>query len=367
MTTNEQNRITPGQLAFLIFHSQLGQGILALPYAVYSVSKADGWISTLLAGVGTQLIILIMWAVGKRFPSATLYEILPRVFGKTLGTLLKAGYILYFILMGVLIVDRFGSILEKWAYPKTPSWAIYLLMIALCMYLVREPLRTIARFYVLVNIPVAMMFVIAAYSYTKANLLYLLPIGQAGWTNIFKGSIEATDAMLGFEILLVVYPFVEGGSKEIVKAASIGNALSTLLYTFMVLTSLAFFSPPVMALVPEPVLYMLRALTFELAERPDLYFLTIWMVVVTTAIMSNMFMAATGIARMFGAKNHRHAVTWVAILSFFLALWPQDPFQLDWLSKSIVNVSYVFTLAIPLVILVIASSPWIRNRRGVQS
>lgn len=307
-----------------------------------------------------------MWAVGKRFPTATLYEILPQVFGKAIGTLLKVAYTAYFITTGVLIVVRFGSILGKWAFYKTPSWAIYILMIALCMYLVQERLRTIARFFVLINILVVIMIAMAAYAYTKANLLYILPIGQAGWQNIIKGVYQATDAMLGFEVLLVVYPFVEGGSKAILKAASIGNAMSVLLYTFMVFTSLAFFSPPVMELVPEPVLYMLRALTFELIERPDLYFLTIWMVVVTTALMSNLYMAATGAIRLFGGTNHRKTVLWIGSLFFLIALWPQDPFAIDAFSRFNIKISYLFILTIPLLILVVSLVRGMRKTGGVE-
>jgi len=359
--TDEKNKITPGQLMFVITQAQVGYGVLALPHQVFSVAKADGWISTFLSGIVIQLIILVIWAVGRRFPSMTVYEILPHVFGKPLGKTLHAAYIVYFILTGVSTTVNFGGIIGKWMFSNTPNWVIYVLMLGVCMYLARENFRTIARFFVLVTSLIVFMIVIAAWAYTKANLLYILPIGQAGWPSIVKGSYQVTIAMIGFELLLVVYPYVEGDSKAVLKAASLGNVFTTILYVFMVFTSLVFFSPNEMELVPEPVLYMLRAFTFQLIERPDLYFLSIWMVLVSTSLIGNLYLASKGLTRLFGGNKHSKAIPYTAFLVFVVAMFMKDPFKIEAFTGWISIVSYVFTLVIPLVILGISFAFRIRQ------
>lgn len=348
---DEKNKITPAQLMFITTQAQVGYGVLALPHQVFSVAKADGWISTFISGIVIQLIILVIWAVGRRFPNLTVYEILPRVFGKVLGKTVHVAYIVYFILTGVSTIVNFGSIIGKWMFSNTPSWAVYVLMLGVCMYLAREGLRTIARFFVCVTSLIVIMIAIAAWAYTKANLLYILPIGQAGLLDIVKGAYQVTVAMIGFEFLLVIYPYVEGGSKAVLKAASIGNGITTLLYVFMVFTSFVFFSPNEMELVPEPVLYMLRAFTFQLIERPDLYFLSIWMVMVSTSLIGNLYLASKGLIRLFGGNKHRKAIPYIAFLVFVVAMFMKDPFKIEAFTGWISIISYLFTLVIPLVIL----------------
>ena len=45
-----------------------------------------------------------------------------------------------------------------------------------------------------------------------------------------------------------------------------------------------------MAYMPEPVLYMLKSITEQILLRPDLYFLSFWLVIVATSIIMYLFL-----------------------------------------------------------------------------
>lgn len=354
--TNEKNSITPGQLMFFVIQTQIGVGIFFLPSEAHAVANGDAWISVLLAGLYVQLFILIIWSLSKRFPSFTLYDYLPILLGKIFGKVIHITYILFFIIEGSFILARYGYIIENWILLRTPKWVIIVLMALLCWYLAQENLRIIARFFVLVSILIVLMIVIASLSYTvHVNFLYILPIGDAGWWNIFKGSHQSLHSIIGYELLLICYPFTQGRSIEKLKAVSIATAFSSIFYVYMVFTSLVVFSPEEMELLPQPVLYMVKALSFTLFERPDLYFISIWSVIGATSIISYMFLAAKGISNLFHLQHkYRKTVGFTAIVFFVLALIPKDEYMINKIGKASSIIGYLSFFIIPLFLLCIS-------------
>ncbi|WKL05295.1 GerAB/ArcD/ProY family transporter [Paenibacillus amylolyticus] len=56
------------------------------------------------------------------------------------------------------------------------------------IYLVRQKLRIIARVLVLISFLILPMMVLISYGLKEINLLYLLPLTEAGWPKIISGS-----------------------------------------------------------------------------------------------------------------------------------------------------------------------------------
>ena len=354
--TNEKNSITPGQLMFLVLQTQIGVGVFFLPSEVHAIANGDAWISLLIASLYVQLFVFIIWSLNKRFPSFTLYDYLPKLLGKVLGKVIHAAYILFFMIEGSFILARYGRIIENWILMRTPKWVVIGLMALLCWYLARENLRTIARFFVLTSILILLMVIIASFSYTvHVNFLYILPIGDAGWWNIFRGSHESMHSMIGYELLLICYPFTQGRSIDKLKAVSIATAFSSIFYVFLVLTTLVVFSPEEMKLLPLPVLYMVKALSFTLFERPDLYFFSIWSVICATSIISYMFFAAKGISNLFNQEHkYRKIVSYTALLFFVLAIIPKDEYMINKIGRASAIIEYLSVFIIPLLLLCIS-------------
>lgn len=49
------------------------------------------------------------------------------------------------------------------------------------------------------------MMVLISYGLKEINLLYLLPLTEAGWPNIISGSTETLMAMFGFEFFSLCF------------------------------------------------------------------------------------------------------------------------------------------------------------------
>lgn len=96
---NEKS-ISQKQLFFVVLQAQIGIGIgiLSLPSNAFSHSKNDGWISVILAGIGIQLLILLLWALLNGFKGKSLFEISIIVFGPYVGKVINLLYTFYVLL-----------------------------------------------------------------------------------------------------------------------------------------------------------------------------------------------------------------------------------------------------------------------------
>ncbi|MGM7700774.1 GerAB/ArcD/ProY family transporter [Pseudalkalibacillus sp. Hm43] len=352
---NKSESITKYQLLFMILQTQIGVGVLGLPYSVHKVSKSDGWISVILAGLIVQLMILVIWALVRKYPGETIYGIAEQVTGKFFGKIIAGLYILYATIISTLILILFQDILKLWVLPNTPKSVIMFLMLFASLYLVKERIRVIARFYLFVTSMVPVLIILTFISFPDvAEYRYLFPIGQAGALKILVGAHSVLISMLGFEMLLLLFKYVDANDRSIIKSVSIANGITTVIYVFLTIISYVVFSPKEIEIVPQPVLYMLKAITFKIVERIDLLFLSIWIVIVTTSLMSYLLFASKGLSHFMKKEEHKKAAYVLAIPIYLLALIPQDKFQIEQISTYIGYASYLFIAIFPIVLWILS-------------
>jgi spore germination protein (amino acid permease) len=346
--------ITHRQLFFLIVQTQIGVGVLSLPYSLFVKAKIDGWISLLFAGVFVQFSILAMWKLCDRFPQNTLFDILPKIMGKHLGFIFKFIYTLHFSIVSALILILYNSIVGKWILFETPSWVIIFVMAIAGAYFITSTPREIARFFVLVTPLLFILFGLIIYAYSDVHFLYIFPIGQTGIMTIIKGSSDAVVALLGFDAALVFLAYTTGTPAKKLKVISFASFCVTVMYTFIVFTTYIFFNPMEIIIVPEPVLYMLKAFSFSIVERTDLIFLSLWIISVATSFISYLFVAAKGIQSLFKLQNHQSAAVYVALFCALIAIIPNEKLEIVTWNKYISFVSIFFSGISPIILLLIS-------------
>jgi spore germination protein (amino acid permease) len=357
-------KITQAQLMFLVIQTQVGVAILSLPHHLQAGAKGGAWISTLIAGVVAQIMILIQWWLCKRFPEDTLFVIFQKVTGKWVGRGLTVIYVLYFLLISELVLLLWADIINRWVLTETPRWATVALMAGTGLYLGKEKTKFLARFYVTVTF-LFVLFLLLLIAYRDADFRYLFPVTEAGWKNITLASHKALVAMVGYEILLVLYPYTFGNAQEKLKSVSLGSFLVTLLNTFVTFTSLVVFSPRELQMIPEPLLYMLKGFTFSVMERIDLFFLSFWIMVVLTSYVMYVHLAAIGVQEILkGEKeNLRKRITYYLYpISYLIALFIAKPEFVEFMDKLVANTYYLFFAGGPLLLLVFS----LFRRKGVK-
>jgi spore germination protein (amino acid permease) len=346
--------ITPGQLSFTIMQAMFGVGYVSLPKDVQMVAKGGGFLSIFFSGLAVQLMLLIMWALNKRFPTKTLFEFAPEILGKFLGKAVSFLYVLYFLLVSGLVLDLYTRISKEWAYPLTPGWVLTLLLVLVSLYLVISDLRIIARFFVFVSFLLPANFFLALWGLQNANYLYILPIDEAGWINIFKAIHNSTIDMLGFELILVAYPFVEGTDKEKLKAASLGVWTIVLIYVLITFTCLVVYSPEEIHILLDPIIYLLKAYRLPMVERLDLLYLMLSVLSAATTYMIYLYLAGKGIALLFRKMKYRWGIWLAGAISFLITFFTNTRYEIIQFSQWIGFISYIFIMAFPAFLLMVS-------------
>ncbi|VEF48290.1 spore germination protein [Bacillus freudenreichii] len=360
-----KNQITQFQLIFLLIHAQVGVGVISMPFDVFLKADGDSWISVLLTGIILQGMVFLIWALMVRFPSTNLFGIIQALFGKIFGNAIIILYCIYFITIGSLVLAKFGYIIKVWMLPLTPTWLTLLLMTFTAYYIVKDNLQIMARFFVLTSVIIVMFIVLSAFALKDANITYILPIGEKGLIPILKGIKPGIISFQGFELLLLVYPFVQDNKTGVLKAATIANVFVTLFYAFLVLTSLLFFSPKELKLIPEPVLYLIKSFSFKMIERPDLLFTSMWIVLVATTYINLLYGISLGFLQVMNAKEIKYFALIAACICFLIAINFQGKYEIQFLSK--VNNYFVYPLGFGLPVLLFGISILFKKKGEVES
>ncbi|MES9681351.1 endospore germination permease [Gottfriedia acidiceleris] len=350
-----EKMLSISQFTFVIIQAQIGVGLLSLPYVVHKHAGHDGWISTLLAGIGVFLLLLIMWLLGSRFPKDTIYEYSSKIVGKYIGMVISYLYILFFFMVSIYVVMLTISTLKKWILTFTPPYVLVIFIVGTGVYLAKENLKVIGRFFTFVCVLILFLIFFEFCSFNNVNYRYLFPVGQAGVKNIFLGAHDALISMMGFEFMLVLFPYVKGKPNKILKAGTISISFVTILYTFFLITSYMSFSKAEIEIVPEPILYLLKSLSYEVIERLDLVFLSIWVVPILTSLVTYLYLTSFGISKLLKFKNHSKTTIFtglaIAIICTFL------PHSEEFIMKfgTILSfTSYFFIFFLPFILLIIS-------------
>jgi spore germination protein (amino acid permease) len=347
------NNITKFQLFFILIQSQIGVALLSLPHEVQKSAKGDGWLSTLIAGVVVQLMLVIYWQLLKRFPTLIYTEITQKILGVFLGKVLNLLIYLNFILVGGLATILFIKVVKLWLLPLTPGWIISLLILTACVYLAISDLKIIARFFVLATSLILLLVITSIFGwFTPKEFQYILPMGSSGFKNIILGSKNSLLAMLGFEGLLFLFPFLIDNKKGVLKTISMANLFITLFYTYFVFITIISFSSGQLALMREPVLNLLRGISYNMIDRVDLIFLSIWIVPMATSTISYLYFASKSVST--NKKHYPRVVLMNGIILFFITLIPHDDAIITLFNKYVSYLSYVVVFLIPTLLLILS-------------
>lgn len=186
-------------------------------------------------------------------------------------------------------------------------------------------------------------------------------MGQASYGDIFSGMKGTIVAMTGFEAIFVLFPYVQGAPRRILKKLLLANLFVTLLYTMTIFAAITFFNTKQLFLIPEPVLYMLKALSFIVVERLEFIFLSFWITKVISSSAIFIFFAAVGISHILKRQSHTRLAVVVSLIPYLTALWIDDPFIMDKMTYLVERISPFIFILIPGLLLVVS---YFQNGKG---
>jgi spore germination protein (amino acid permease) len=302
MQPNVRLQVSPYFLFFIIFTSQVGVGILGFQRGIAKEAGYDAWISVLLAGFLAQILIWIMLKLVSK-GKGDIVTIHQKVFGKYIGGFFSLLMMLYYGLASVSVLRSYIEIVQVWMFPTLPTWCLSILLMILSYYIISGGFRIVTGIcFLSVLFPLFSLTSLYFFPLKYAHFQNLLPILDHTPKEIISGIRSSIYTMAGFEILLMVYPFIDK-RKPSHKYAHLGVLATTLLYTLSAVIAFLFFSEKQLSKTIWSELSMTKVIHFSYLERFEYIYISMYMLTIIALISLLLWSSSRGFKLIFHIKQ----------------------------------------------------------------
>lgn len=265
-----------------------GVGILALPNAVATEAKQDGWISVILGGLHPLFLALLSIYYVKKHPDENILILSKRYLGSILGTICNILFMSNFGVYVIFVLTGLSNVFRTYTSPFLTPIGIFVPAVLLVFYLTYKEVSVLAR----INKTALYSSVILALTLLTAlqygNYLNMLPVLGSGYKNILKGSIESAYAYGGMEAIFLFYPIIEKKDKIksiVLKAAFIAIGI----YTWITFICIYYLGYKVTSKALWPVLLVTEGANLPVLNSFRLLFLLLWSIIIFKLIANEYY------------------------------------------------------------------------------
>ncbi|MCM3713649.1 spore germination protein [Alkalihalobacillus oceani] len=345
----EQYLVSGFLVLFLIHSTQIGVGVLSFQRSVVKSAGYDGWISVLLAGVVVSLIISCMYILLKR-ANGDIITIHRQIFGKWIGNGFSILVGVYFMALAILVLRSYIEIVQVWIFPDLPTWVALSFAMLFFYYVVAGGFRTVVGLAFLGVVIPSLLFPLLLLPLEYAHFLNILPIWKHTFTEIALGARDTTLSFLGFELLLMYYPFLKQ-NEFTQKWAQLGAILTTVTYTIIMVVSLVFYSEEQLNRTIWATLTLFKVIELPFLERFEYIGISIWLILITPNIALSLWAASRCAKRVFHMNQRLALVLALIIVAAAIAFLPTRQ-EINLFNEWMGTVGFYFCfLYIPLLVL----------------
>ncbi|WP_027963811.1 GerAB/ArcD/ProY family transporter [Halalkalibacillus halophilus] len=334
----------------LIIHTmQVGVGIAGLPRFIFAEAKQDSWISLLLAGIIIHIVVAIIIFVLRTYPNTDLLGVLSYCFGNIFGKILGMIFTFYFFLVFLSILLNYVEFVQVFIFPRMPSWFISLLLISLVFYAVYSGLRVAVGTCIVFYFATFWIALLLIEPITMIEFDHYFPIFHASPTEILEGARITTYSLLGFELLWLIYPFIQD-QRKIGRYAQGAVAITILYGLYVVIVSIGYFSADQLEEKIWPLLTMFKILSLPMFERFDILAVALWMMVILPNLIMFAWMISYSCKRVCGFKQ-KHSLVAFLLVALIISSIVQKRENVNAFTTFIGEIGFGFGILFPLLIL----------------
>ncbi|SDN93647.1 spore germination protein (amino acid permease) [Paenibacillus sp. yr247] len=261
-----KEKLYPFHVVILIYMIQTGVVIFSLPRLLAQSFGYNGWASLLIfTGVSTFNIFLIsfVYRLGK---GRSIFDILENSMPKVLVYPLYLVMISVWGILGCIVGKLYIIIFQMIAFPTTPPMFLNALVDIIAYLLIVKGIYSISKAatsFFWISIWMLLLLVFFLHDFEWANLTPFLFMGK---TEMIKGGLDIYTAFLGYELSLLLFPYVEKNNKFI-KSVYIGNLFTISTYLLISFICFGFYSLGQLTKMNYPLLDLLSYIRFPFIER----------------------------------------------------------------------------------------------------
>ncbi|MCC5909396.1 MAG: endospore germination permease [Clostridiaceae bacterium] len=348
---NQTDVISVGQIYIMIISMMVGTGVLNLSRTVAEVSKQDGWISVLLAGVLITTLMGIMIFVTSRFGENSFLQYTSYLLSKPVGYLVAFLYGIYATLLTSIVVRFLCELIITWFLPRTPIYVVSFIIVITIVNITKNGLTNVARFNEIMVFAILPLVFLIFLGIPETSILNLRPVGGVGFSKIAEGIVPSFYAFSGYEVVLILYPFIDNKNKSLLKGSMLSVFSVTILYTATVASQLALFGFQEINRMLYPSIHYLNIVETVLLERVEVLFSIFWLFSVIGTITIQYLAGCIVMQSIFHTKGI-HLYTYIlAPIIYILSIYPENSVKVVEYSDKIGKMNIFFGIVLPILLL----------------
>ncbi|MET3729254.1 spore germination protein (amino acid permease) [Fictibacillus halophilus] len=293
MQVNIRHQISPYFLFFILVGAQTGVGILGFHRIIAKHAGYDAWISVLIAGAVIQLLMLLMFHLLSA-ANGDIIEVHNQMYGNNFGSIMSGIIMVYYWMAAVSVLREYIEIIQVWMFPTLPTWVLSVLILILSYYIISGGFRVVVGICFVSGIYTVLLFF--NHFYLPRNYVHfdnLLPILDHSFVDLLKSAKETSYSMAGFEIILMVFPFIRN-ARSSQKIAHLGVAFTTLFYTVGAITTFLFISEKQIQTTIWARININALAKFSFVERFEYILLSLYLIKIVTIITLMLWASSRG-------------------------------------------------------------------------
>ena len=307
----EKYQISPIFVFFLIHGAQFGAGVLGFARIIAKAAGYDGWMGVISTGIFIHILIWMMYVLLKE-TNGNLVDLHRQTFGKWLGNGISIIFMAYFLIVSISVIRTYVEIIQVWMFPTASTFMLTLFLCLVSYYIISSGFRVITGICVIsVGGTLGYLF-LSLFVLKYSHWDNLLPIFTHSFSDILKSAQLSIYSMTGFEIYLMVYPFVKKPMQSH-KYAQFGALFSNLLYLFSTLLAFAFFSEKQLLKTIWAQLSMTQVIQLPFIERLEYIAISGYALVIISSFILPLWASMRGTHEIFRVKQRGILIAFIFI------------------------------------------------------
>ncbi len=340
---NEKNinyRVSNFFVFFLITTSQTGVGLLSYQNLIAKSAGHDGWIVVFITGLSLHIILWMIYKIleGKTNDIISFHrEAFGRFIAKV-GTLLLS---IYFISISLVVFCTYINIVQVWAFPSISILELGICFLLIIYYVVSGGFRVITGICFLTFFIPLILFLLSLYFPARlSHLNNILPLFNLSFLDFIKSSKETSVVFIGFEALMVYFPYLRSGGDS-KKWANGGLLYTTMLCTIVAIVSFTYFSLGQLTHNKWPTLEMIKIIELPFIERFEYIFIFSWLAVAIPTICLPLWCISRINKDTFKIKPRITLIISLMVILIFSVLIDNN-FKIEKLGKIVSQIGFYF-------------------------
>jgi len=361
----ERYLVSPFLVFFLVHGTQIGVGVLSFQRIANEIAGHDSWISVIIAGCVTSILLWMIYKILEKSKSADLIDVHKKCFGRWVGNLLSMVFFVYFLSLALIVLRFYIEIVQVWIFPEIGTWQLSLIMLILVYYAVTGGFRIVTELcFWGVVLPSLIFFPMLLFPLEFAHIQNLFPIFEHSIGDILRAAKEITISFTGFEALLIYFPFIKN-QRESFRWAQFGVGFTTLLYLTIMLISLTYFNERQLHYVIWPTLTLAKIPEIPFIERMEFIIISVYVLVIFPIICVLVWSVTRGIKRITSIQQ-RKSLFFILILMLVGSIFLDARMKIEQVSRLLSNFAfYLLAAYIPFLYIYVSILKFFKKGRKV--